>query len=425
MKKSRTTPYHPMGNGMVERFNSTLLNMMGTLTDTQKRDWKSYVPSLTHAYNAAIHESTGHSPYFLMFGRHPRLAIDAFLGIPSQQQPQSRSDYVDQLRSRLATAYKLASDESKKTGKRYKKYYDNKVRHATVMPGDRVLVRKVGLKGRQKLADKWETEPYLVTSQPIPDIPVYRVKPEHSSTGKSRLLHRNMLLPFTHLPCEDTTDVRKRNPRQEVPSSESSDEVEQSMTDPDEDPLSTTCSVPSGNTRSRTRQRQKSLEDCESVLSSVDIDIDATPIGGSPALNPDDFTLQEDSHVASEQQSSRFSAGSTCSDVQSSPPHRDVRRPSRRQRQPPQWIRSGEFITSPQWVFEVPASDVVYFVISFVFLPQILIGAVTRITVCPALHKLLSDNGKCYIVNYFYRFYVSITVSVKLFLMHVGLDMSM
>ncbi len=144
MKKTRTTPYHPMGNGIVERFNSTLLNMMGTLTDTQKRDWKSYVPSLTHAYNAAIHESTGYSPYFLMFGRHPRLAIDAFLGIPSQQQPQSRSDYVDQLRSRLATTYKLASDESKTTVKRYKKYYDNKVRHATVMPGRRVLVRKVG-----------------------------------------------------------------------------------------------------------------------------------------------------------------------------------------------------------------------------------------------------------------------------------------
>ena len=52
IEKSRTTPYHPMGNGMPERFNQTLLNMVGTLEDHQKSDWKSYVPSLVHAYNS-------------------------------------------------------------------------------------------------------------------------------------------------------------------------------------------------------------------------------------------------------------------------------------------------------------------------------------------------------------------------------------
>ena len=62
IQKTRTTPYHPMGNGMVERFNQTLMNMLGTLSEKQKSDWKAHVPSLTHAYNAAVHESTGFRP---------------------------------------------------------------------------------------------------------------------------------------------------------------------------------------------------------------------------------------------------------------------------------------------------------------------------------------------------------------------------
>ena len=48
VEKSRTTPYHPMGNGIPERFNQTLLNMLGTLEDDQKSDWKSFVPPLVH-----------------------------------------------------------------------------------------------------------------------------------------------------------------------------------------------------------------------------------------------------------------------------------------------------------------------------------------------------------------------------------------
>jgi hypothetical protein len=56
--------------------------MIGTLEDHQMSDWKAHVPSLVHAYNATRHKSTSDSSNVLMFGRHPRLAIYVFIGLP-------------------------------------------------------------------------------------------------------------------------------------------------------------------------------------------------------------------------------------------------------------------------------------------------------------------------------------------------------
>ena len=81
---------------MVERFNQTLLNMLGTLEDHQKKDWKSYVVPLVHSYNATRHDSTGYSPFFLMFDGHSRLAIDAYLGLNPHKEPEVRSKNIMQ-----------------------------------------------------------------------------------------------------------------------------------------------------------------------------------------------------------------------------------------------------------------------------------------------------------------------------------------
>ena len=66
-------------------------------------------------------------------------------------------------------------------------------------------VLNVGLCGKDKLADRWEHDPYIVREQPNPDISVYIVQ-EEGSRKKHRTLHRNLLLPIMGLPCLDHSE---------------------------------------------------------------------------------------------------------------------------------------------------------------------------------------------------------------------------
>ena len=196
VKKLRTTPYYPQGNGQCERFNSTLCNMLGTLSEEEKSDWKSYLGCMTHAYNCTKHASTTYSPYFLMFGRHPRLPIDVEFGLPKHNcgDNSSKSRYVQKLRRRLNYAFKKASKYSDQQAQKYKSSYDKSIKGLQLQEKDIVLLKVVAYKGRLKLQDKWEPEEYVVIEQPIAGTSVYKVQPVNG--GNIRTLHRNLLLPL-------------------------------------------------------------------------------------------------------------------------------------------------------------------------------------------------------------------------------------
>ena len=196
VKKVHTTPYHPQGNGQCERFNSTLCNMLGTLSEEEKSDWKSHLGCMTHAYNCTKHASTTYSPYYLMFGRHPRLPIDIEFGLnkPNSSDNSSKSRYIQKLRRRLNYAFQKASKYSDQQAKKYKQGYDKSVKGPQLHENDLVLVKIVAHKGRHKLQDRWEPEEYVVIEQPIAGTPVYKVKPVNGNNV--RTLHRNLLLPL-------------------------------------------------------------------------------------------------------------------------------------------------------------------------------------------------------------------------------------
>ena len=178
VRKIRTSPYRLQTNGQCERFNSTLINMLGTLPKEKKSEWKDHVGTLVHAYNCTRNSATGFSPYYLMFGRQPHLPVDVTLGLaPRTITEPSTTKFAQKLRDRNKWAHNKAEAFQAKEAERHKRNFDKKSKAAALEVGDTVLVRVTTFKGRHKMQNRWENSEYVVEKRPYPDLPVYVVCP--------------------------------------------------------------------------------------------------------------------------------------------------------------------------------------------------------------------------------------------------------
>lgn len=172
-KKSRTTTYHPQGNGQCERFNRSMEALLRTLPDDHKRQWTLYLPELVQAYNSTPHASTGFAPHFLLFGQQPRLPIDDLLGHP-RPAAVSATDWVRQHRLRLEEARHKALAQLQKAAQDRARVADRHAKDAPLAVGDHVYVLS---RRRTKLQDLFRPELFIVISRPFgPNSPVYSVR---------------------------------------------------------------------------------------------------------------------------------------------------------------------------------------------------------------------------------------------------------
>jgi transposase InsO family protein len=87
--KTRTTPYHPQSDGMVERFNRALAAQLSLFVNENHTDWDEHLSTVLLAYRTAVHKSTGQTPAKMMMGRELRRPVDVIFGkSPDEDTPQ-------------------------------------------------------------------------------------------------------------------------------------------------------------------------------------------------------------------------------------------------------------------------------------------------------------------------------------------------
>ena len=138
MTKTHTTPYQPQSDGMVERFNCTLQAMISCCVDNATTDWDTPLPALMLAYHTTVHASTGFTPYFLLFGHEATLPSTAMfpLLVPSMTHPE----YVQQLETKLTSAYSIVRQFSSEQHRRQKAVYDRHTAEKLFSVNDLVLL---------------------------------------------------------------------------------------------------------------------------------------------------------------------------------------------------------------------------------------------------------------------------------------------
>jgi hypothetical protein len=189
--KRSTTAYRPQCNGKTERFNKVLATILKMYVAEDQTNWDEWLPYALLAYRCAYHEVLKESPFYLVYGRQPRLPIDLALHTPSDHFANT-DEWLNTLHTRFDRAHALAVEALKDQNN--KREEQNRDIHAPVYAaGSRVYLYFPQVKRKRtiKLAHRW-TGPWVVKRQVTP----VQYEVELEVGGRKQMVHVTRMKPY-------------------------------------------------------------------------------------------------------------------------------------------------------------------------------------------------------------------------------------
>ena len=192
IKSITTTPYHAQCNGLCERYNGTLKQMLRRMISEQEKEWDRFIEPLLFAYREVPVESLGgFSPFELIYGRTVRGPMSVLRDIWSNEELNEEMmntyEYVLNLRSKLEETCKIATESLLNAQEKQKYYFDKKSKPRILEAGDEVLLLLPS--ENNKLQMKWKG-PFKIKQQ----VGMYNYVVEIGNNEK--VFHINMLKKY-------------------------------------------------------------------------------------------------------------------------------------------------------------------------------------------------------------------------------------
>ena len=132
IKQLTSTRYHPICNGLVERYNGVIKKILGKMYAEQPRQWDGFLPALLFALREIPSFSLGYSPFQLLYRREVRGRLSILREIWTNENVKTEAkteyNYVIELRKRLEETWELARKSLLEMSEKYRKYYDAKAK---------------------------------------------------------------------------------------------------------------------------------------------------------------------------------------------------------------------------------------------------------------------------------------------------------